>query len=160
MGIQEEKEEYRRHAQNNGSLFPDQPARERRFFKEDGTPVQMNTAKWPFSIDEDGAAVYVDIALPKFLDSAQVDADVQPIYVRVTAKKNVMQLLLPAEVLTDASVAKRSATTGHLLLTCPKLCPVVVSKAPQEKKKVAAKKALEAAATPMLRAPSSLPGEG
>jgi hypothetical protein len=32
----------------------------------------MNTAKWPFSIDEDGAVVYVDVALPKFLDSAQV----------------------------------------------------------------------------------------
>ena len=32
----------------------------------------MNTAKWPFAIDEDGLNVYVDVALPKFLDSAQV----------------------------------------------------------------------------------------
>jgi len=157
--IQEEKEDYRRKVQVD-TLFSDQPARERRFFKEDGTPVQMNTAKWPFSIEEDGAAVYVDIALPKFLDSAQVDADVQPTYVRVTAKKNVMQLLLPAEVLTDATTAKRSSTTGHLLLTCPKLCPIVVSKAPQDKKKLAVKKALEAAKTPMLQAPPTLPGEG
>ena len=26
--------------------------------------VQMNTAKWPFAIEEDGANVFVDIALP------------------------------------------------------------------------------------------------
>ena len=64
----------------------------------------------------------------------QVDADIQPTWVRVTAKKNTLQLLLPAEVLTDSSNAKRSATTGHLLLTCPKLHPVVSSKAPQPKK--------------------------
>ena len=29
-----------------GSLFGSQPARERRYFKDDGTPIQMNTAKW------------------------------------------------------------------------------------------------------------------
>ena len=55
----------------------------------------------------------------------------QPTYVRVEAKKNTLQLLLPCEVLTDSSVAKRSQTTGHLLLTCPKLHPIVTSKAPQ-----------------------------
>ena len=53
---------------------------------------------------------------------------------RVQAKKHTLQLLLPAEVLTDASSAQRSATTGHLLLTCPKVHPVVVSRAPQKKK--------------------------
>jgi len=159
--IEEDKNEYRRKTQvGGGDLFSDQPARERRFFKEDGTPVQMNTAKWPFSIEEDGVAVYVDVALPKFLDSNAIDADVQPNYVRISAKKNILQLVLPAEVLIDASTANRSSTTGHLLLTCPKLCPVVVSKAPQDKKKMAAKKALESAKTPMLQAPPSLPGEG
>ena len=61
----------------------------------------------------------------------QINADVQPTYVRVEAKKNTLQLLLPCEVLTDSSVAKRSQTTGHLLLTCPKLHPIVTSKAPQ-----------------------------
>ena len=95
-------EEKRREAQRKDYLFGDQPQRERRLFKDDGTPTQMNTAKWPFSIDEDGASargrslawpprrlghrpkagrsrppsaglnVYVDVALPKFLDSAMV----------------------------------------------------------------------------------------
>merc|ERR1719199_1529506 len=76
--IEEDKNEYRRNAQADRGLFGDQPERQRRFFRADGTPNQMNTAKWPFSVEEDGAAVYIDIALPKFLDSAQVDADVQP----------------------------------------------------------------------------------
>ena len=58
----------------------------------------------------------------------------QPTYVRVSAKKHILQLVLPSEVLTDASSAQRSATTGHLLLTCPKVHPVVVSRAPQKKK--------------------------
>jgi len=153
--IEENKEAARKKAQKN-DLFTDQTPRERRFFKDDGTPVQMNTAKWPFAVDEDGEKVTVDVALPKFLDSAQIDADVQPTYVRISAKKNVLQLVLPAEVLATASSAQRSSTTGHLVLTCPKVCPIVVSKAPAPKKK----------ATPALKtasAPSGSllgPGEG
>merc|ERR1712110_87282 len=81
---------------------------------------------------DDGTNIKVDVALPKFLDSAQVDADVQPTYVRVQAKKNTLQLLLPAEVLTDSSSAQRSTTTGHLLLTCPKIHPIVTARAPEK----------------------------
>jgi len=130
--IEENKERQRRDAQKD-TLFGDQTPRERRLLREDGTPNQMNTAKWPFSIEDDGENILVDLALPKFLDSAQIDADVQPTYVRVSAKKNVFQAVLPAEVLTDASVAKRSSTTGHLLLTCPKVHPIVRSKKPTPK---------------------------
>ena len=39
-------------------------------------PVQMNTAKWPFSIDEDALHVIVDVALPRFLDSAAVSRSI------------------------------------------------------------------------------------
>lgn len=77
----------------------------------------------------------------------QVDAKVEPTYVRVAAKKHTLQLLLPQEVLADASTAQRSATTGHLVLTCPKVQPVVVSRAPQKKK-------------PAEKAPAALAGPG
>ena len=50
------------------------------------------------------------------------------------AKKNILQLVLPAEVLTDASKAERSQMTGHLVLTCPKLHPIVTSKAPERRR--------------------------
>jgi len=133
--IEQQKEKQRAEAQKR-DLFHDPTPRERRLFKDDGTPNQMNTAKWPFSIDDDGESIIVDLALPKFLDSAQIDADVQPTYVRVSAKKNTFQVVLPAEVLADASQAKRSATTGHLLLTCPKVHPIVRSKKPEAKAKV------------------------
>jgi hypothetical protein len=62
------------------------------------------------------------------------------------------------QVLTDSSVAKRSMTTGHLLLTCPKLCPVVVSKAPQTRKKTSSNALKGVSATPMLQAPPVAPG--
>ena len=37
-------------------------------------------------------------------------------------------LSVGAKVLTDASKAQRSGTTGHLQIVCPKIHPVVVSK--------------------------------
>ena len=71
-----EKQEEARHKSRRGGpgddLFRDQMGGERRMFKEDGTPVQMNTAKWPFEMEDDGTNITVDVALPKFLDSAQV----------------------------------------------------------------------------------------
>jgi len=147
----EQQEEARQKGRRGGpgdNMFQDQIMGERRLLKEDGTPVQMNTAKWPFAIEDDGATIIVDVALPKFLDSAQIDADVQPTYVRVTAKKNHLQVILPAEVLAHASTAKRSATTGHLLLSCPKVLPIIASKAPEKVKK--SDKANLAPADPLL----------
>mmetsp|Transcript_11850 Transcript_11850/g.39263 ORF Transcript_11850/g.39263 Transcript_11850/m.39263 type:complete len:348 (-) Transcript_11850:442-1485(-) len=83
------KEGTRRGGPGDAPLFGDQMGGERRFFKADGTtPVQMNTAKWPFSIEDDGASVVLDIALPRFLDSAQIDADVQPTYVRMALARS------------------------------------------------------------------------
>ena len=77
--IEEEKTDYRKKTQaGSGDLFSDQPARQRRLYKDDGTPIQMNTAKWPFSIEDDGTNVRVDVALPKFLDSAQARARPEP----------------------------------------------------------------------------------
>ena len=72
--IEEEKTAYRKKVgRGEGDIFFRDQQRERtRFFRDDGTPIQMNTAKWPFSIEEDGLNVYVDVALPRFLDSAAV----------------------------------------------------------------------------------------
>lgn len=92
--------------------------------------------------------------------SPQVDVDTQPTHVCVKAKKNILQLLLPAEVLIDASTCKRSATTGHLLLTCPKLHPIVTSQAPRPKKKQTAALPQPASSGPsgLLAQPPSAPG--
>ena len=59
-------------------------------------------------------------------------------------------------MLADSSTAQRSSTTGHLLLTCPKVQPVVVSKAPQKKR---AEKPPEALAGPGGAPQLCAPGE-
>uniref|UniRef100_A0A8C0H4H4 Leucine-rich repeat-containing protein 6 n=1 Tax=Chelonoidis abingdonii TaxID=106734 RepID=A0A8C0H4H4_CHEAB len=59
---------------------------------------------------------------PKHLDSSLIDVDVQPTYLRVMVKDKPFQLVLPAEVKPDSSSAKRSQTTGHLVISMPKVC--------------------------------------
>uniref|UniRef100_A0A674JST8 Leucine-rich repeat-containing protein 6 n=1 Tax=Terrapene triunguis TaxID=2587831 RepID=A0A674JST8_9SAUR len=58
---------------------------------------------------------------PKHLDSSLIDVDVQPTYLRVMP----FQLVLPAEVKPDSSSAKRSQTTGHLVISMPKVCKFI-----------------------------------
>lgn len=53
-----------------------------------------------------------------------MDVDVQPTYVRITIKDKILQLTLPSEVATDRSLAQRNTTTGHLLVTMPRLKPL------------------------------------
>lgn len=64
----------------------------------------------------------IDLLIYVFhLDASLLDVDVQPNYVRVTMKGKILQLSLLQEVSPDASSAKRSQTTGHLLVTMPKV---------------------------------------
>ncbi|CAF5112821.1 unnamed protein product, partial [Rotaria socialis] len=55
------------------------------------------------------------------MDTSLVDVDVQPLYVRVTIKGKILQLVLPEEVNTIQSVAERSKISGHLVIKIPKL---------------------------------------
>uniref|UniRef100_A0A8C5JG63 Leucine-rich repeat-containing protein 6 n=1 Tax=Junco hyemalis TaxID=40217 RepID=A0A8C5JG63_JUNHY len=65
----------------------------------------------------------LNVNVPKYvrhLDTSLLDVDVQPTYVRVLVKGKPFQLVLPEEVKPDSSCAKRSQTTGHLVVTMPK----------------------------------------
>ncbi|XP_008981497.2 dynein axonemal assembly factor 11 isoform X2 [Callithrix jacchus] len=62
---------------------------------------------------------------PKYMDTSLIDVDVQPTYVRVMIKGKPFQLVLPAEVRPDSSSAKRSQTTGHLVICMPKVGEVI-----------------------------------
>lgn len=57
----------------------------------------------------------------RFLETSLIDVDVQPNYVRATIKEKIFQLSLSEEVNVSESTSKRSQTTGHLLITMPKL---------------------------------------
>lgn len=45
----------------------------------------------------------------------------QPIVLRITVKSKVFQFALPEEVYVDKSKAQRSQTTGHLVVTMPRV---------------------------------------
>ena len=79
--------------------------------------------KLDFSFDETTrrGCLLLDVALPKHLSSSLVDVDVHPTYVSVVVKSKVLRLRLPSEVRADASTARRSTTTGRLLVTMPKV---------------------------------------
>lgn len=57
----------------------------------------------------------------RYLDTSLIDVDVQPNHVRIIVKQRIFQLALNDEVRLDAATSKRSQTTGHLLVTMPKL---------------------------------------
>lgn len=96
-----------------------------RKLEEEGRIRQCNEGKWVFSFDETGkhGSVVLDVSVPKFLDSSLIDVDVHPNYVSIVIKSKVLRLNLPAEVDSSNSSAARSKTTGHLVLTMPKIHP-------------------------------------
>ena len=61
----------------------------------------MNEGGLSFTLtghETDDPNIVLDLACYKFLDTSQIDADVQPNYVRVTMKQKVFQLALSEEV--------------------------------------------------------------
>nr|XP_002131587.1 protein tilB homolog [Ciona intestinalis]XP_026691423.1 protein tilB homolog [Ciona intestinalis] len=104
---------------------PKKEKRERRLFNEEGKPMNINEGKVDFSLTEteDDGAFVLDVACYKYMDTSLIEADVQPWYVQVTMKGQLLQLSLLEEVKPDSSTAKRSQITGHLIVTMPKLDP-------------------------------------
>lgn len=60
-------------------------------------------------------------SLIRYLETSLIDVDIEPNYVRVTVKGKIFQMALNEEVRTSDATLKRSQTTGHLLITMPKL---------------------------------------
>eukprot|EP00038_Savillea_parva_P025298 m.47083 g.47083 ORF g.47083 m.47083 type:complete len:472 (-) comp6842_c0_seq2:183-1598(-) len=97
--------------------------KKRKFFKADGKPLNMNDSGLQFELLgqlENGEPLVLDLHLYKYLDTSQIDLDVQPTYIRAIIKEKVFQLALPEEVSPDRSKAERSKITGHLMVTMPK----------------------------------------
>ncbi|XP_040350385.1 dynein axonemal assembly factor 11 isoform X3 [Herpailurus yagouaroundi] len=94
---------------------------------EDGKVLNVNDPKLDFSLkdDEKRNQIILDLAVYRYMDTSLIDVDVQPTYVRVMVKGKPFQLVLPAEVKPDSSSAKRSQTTGHLVICMPKVDEVI-----------------------------------
>ncbi|XP_075406688.1 dynein axonemal assembly factor 11 isoform X1 [Tenrec ecaudatus] len=94
----------------------------RTLITQDGRALNVNEPKLDFSLkdDEKRNQITLDLAVYRYMDTSLIDVDVQPTYVRVTVKGKPFQLVLPAEVRPDSSSARRSQTTGHLVICMPK----------------------------------------
>ncbi|XP_018418575.1 PREDICTED: protein tilB homolog [Nanorana parkeri] len=103
---------------------------QRTLIMADGRALNVNEPKLDFSLvdDEDNNQFILDLAIYRHLDISLVDVDVQPTYVRVLVKNKPFQLVLPCEVRPDSSAAKRSQTTGHLVVTMPKASDLIHKK--------------------------------
>jgi len=86
---------------------------------------QCNEGKWEFILDDTSRQGYVtlDIAVQRHLDSSLIDVDVHPTYVSIIIKSKVLRLVLPGEVHVERSRARRSKTTGHLVIDMPFVDP-------------------------------------
>lgn len=96
--------------------------------EEGGPPLrQLNQGKWVFSFKDssspnnNSAAITLEIAVSKYLDTSCIDIDIQPRWVRLLIKGRLLQLYLPDEVSPDLCSATRNISTGALLLTLPTL---------------------------------------
>ncbi|XP_072707258.1 dynein axonemal assembly factor 11 [Ciconia boyciana] len=99
----------------------------------DGKVLNVNVPKYVrlhFSLkdDEENNQIILDLAVYRHLDTSLLDVDVQPTYIRVLVKGKPFQLVLPEEVKPDSSSAKRSQTTGHLVVSMPKAKEIILAK--------------------------------
>ncbi|KAM4687621.1 dynein axonemal assembly factor 11 [Discoglossus pictus] len=96
----------------------------------EGRVLNVNESKLDFALvdDEENNQFVLDLSIYRHLDTSLVEVDVQPSYVKVLVKSKVFQLVLPAEVRPDSSTAKRSQTTGHLVITMPKVTEIIRTK--------------------------------
>ncbi|XP_076767534.1 dynein axonemal assembly factor 11 isoform X2 [Arvicanthis niloticus] len=99
----------------------------RKLITEDGKALNVNEAKLDFSLkdDEKRNQIILDLAVYRYMDTSLIEVDVQPTYVRVMVKGKPFQLALSTEVQPDSSSAKRSQTTGHLLICMPKVGEII-----------------------------------
>ncbi|XP_007899097.2 dynein axonemal assembly factor 11 [Callorhinchus milii] len=103
---------------------------QRMLINAEGRVLNVNEPKIDFTLtdDEENNQIVLDLAVYRYLDTSLLDIDIQTTYVRVMVKGKAFQLVLPAEVKPDSSFAKRSQTTGHLLVKMPKAEEMVRSR--------------------------------
>ncbi|KAJ7338147.1 hypothetical protein JRQ81_010765 [Phrynocephalus forsythii] len=120
-------EEKRMGKENREQIKKEKPPRT--LITPEGRVLNVNEPKLPFSLedDEENNWFILDLSVYRHLDTSLLDVDVQPTYVRVTVKGKVFQLVLPAEVKPDNSSARRSQTTGHLVINLPKAKEIMVA---------------------------------
>lgn len=91
--------------------------------EREGKRLNLNQGKWPFLLDDssDSREITLEVSVPKYLSTHNIDMDVQPTYIKIVAEGRTFQLTLPVEVCPDTSSCQRSQMTGKLKITMPTL---------------------------------------
>nr|XP_033789506.1 protein tilB homolog isoform X4 [Geotrypetes seraphini] len=122
--------EEKRKSKENQRDLKNKPKSPRTLITPEGRVLNVNEPKLDFTLtdDEDHNQLILDLAVYRYLDTSLVHVDVQPTYIRVTVKNKLFQFVFPTEVKPDGSSAKRSQTTGHLVITMPKATEIIKTK--------------------------------
>ncbi|XP_055843075.1 protein tilB [Episyrphus balteatus] len=86
-----------------------------------GRPYNINQPKLDFKFRDENKEFVLELKVYKFLDTAHIEVDLQPKYIRVSIKGKIFQLALAEEITTSGAIVQRSQITGELLIKAPKL---------------------------------------
>lgn len=125
LELAEQKEEKERNERRRMGTEAKPPREIPGVYNARGEIRQCNEGKYDFDLDDttDPGKVVFELGIPKYLDTAALDVDVNPLYVRCVVKDKVTQLKLPQEIKVDASKVQRSRTTGRLRIEMPVVDP-------------------------------------
>ena len=93
---------------------------------------QCNEGKYEFKFDETGSEIILTVAVPKFLDTSQIDVDLQSTYIRCSIKGKILQLSLSEDIDVCNSGITRAKVTGELRITMAKLNPRITTRSATE----------------------------
>ncbi|KAM6276300.1 dynein axonemal assembly factor 11 isoform 3-T3 [Spheniscus humboldti] len=124
----EDDEENRRFWEEPTPYTPESRLETHRYIEEKRRAKDNIRLHFSLKDDEENNQIILDLAVYRHLDTSLLDVDVQPTYIRVLVKGKPFQLVLPEEVKPDSSSAKRSQTTGHLVVSMPKAKEIILAK--------------------------------
>jgi protein TilB len=122
--IEEEKmqKEKEKDSKKRSPWDPEPPQGPHSVYKNNGEIRVCNQGKYDFYLNEDifvSGITLFELKLPKYLQTTQINVDLNPQYIRVVVKDKVTQLKFCYEIIVEKSVIQRSTTTGHLVIKCP-----------------------------------------
>lgn len=97
--------------------------KESEMYNEKGEIRQCNEGRYPFHLEEynDPDYSFFELEIPKFMDTNQMNVNIDPKWVSVRVKGKLTQMRLNEEIITSESTVERSQITGILTIKMKKL---------------------------------------
>jgi protein TilB len=89
----------------------------------EGIIRQTNEGRWDFVLEDEWTSpnVCLRLSLSRFLDSSLISVDTHPLYISIVIRNKTFRILWPEEVRSSEGTCQRSATTGELCVTVPRV---------------------------------------